>query len=192
MTAARSKNWSTGMSTKQGPRGAETAEARAAATSGAMSSVVAAVTARFVTSATIATWSTSWSDPVPHREAGARPPITTIGEPEKKALVMALMPLVTPGPAVRAATPGRRVTLAQPSAAKPAVCSWRVSTSRMPGGHTAVVEREKVPAGQGEHDVDTDRAESAWRPGCPRGQEAGGYKPNPPVARSGLQPPVPD
>jgi hypothetical protein len=55
-----------------------------------------------------------------------------MGEPQKKAPVMALTPLVMPGPAVRAATPGRRVTLAQPSAAKPAVCSWRVSTRRIP------------------------------------------------------------
>ncbi len=46
--------------------------------------------------------------------------------------MIALTPFVTPGPAVNAAAPGRRVTLAQPSAAKVAVCSWRVSTSRMP------------------------------------------------------------
>ena len=40
------------------------------------------------------------------------------------------MPLVTPGPAVRAATPGTRVTFDQPSAANAAVCSCRVSISR--------------------------------------------------------------
>ena len=42
------------------------------------------------------------------------------------------MPLVTPGPAVSAHTPGSRVALAQPSAAKTADCSWRVSTMSMP------------------------------------------------------------
>src|SRR2546426_9660034 len=99
-----------------------------------MSPVLAAVTARLVTSATIGTWSTSWSDPDPQRAAGARPPMTTIGEPEKKAPVTALIPLVTPGPAVRAATPGRRVTLAHPSAANPAVCSWPAFAGPGPAG----------------------------------------------------------
>ncbi|COW34045.1 Uncharacterised protein [Mycobacterium tuberculosis] len=37
-----------------------------------------------------------------------------------------------PGPAVSAATPGTLVTFDQPSAAKAAVCSWRVSIRRMP------------------------------------------------------------
>ena len=45
---------------------------------------------------------------------------------------MALIPLVTPGPAVSAATPGTRVTFDQPSAAKAAVCSCLVSISRTP------------------------------------------------------------
>ena len=88
--------------------------------------------AAFVIDATIGTWSSSCSDPAPHRACGARPPITSIGVPLSDADVMALMPLVTPGPAVSAATPGRRVTLAHPSAANVAVCSCRVSTSRMP------------------------------------------------------------
>ena len=42
------------------------------------------------------------------------------------------MPFVTPGPAVSAATPTRRVTFAHASAANAALCSWRVSTSRIP------------------------------------------------------------
>jgi len=40
--------------------------------------------------------------------------------------------LVTPGPAVTVATPHWRVTFDQPSAAKVAVCSCRVSTTRIP------------------------------------------------------------
>jgi hypothetical protein len=42
---------------------------------------------------------------------------------------MALTPLVTPGPAVSAAQPSRRVIFAHPSAANVAVCSWRTSIS---------------------------------------------------------------
>ena len=40
----------------------------------------------------------------------------------------AVTTLVAPGPAVTKATPGRPVTRAYPSAACPAVCSWRTST----------------------------------------------------------------
>ena len=64
--------------------------------------------------------------------AGARPPSATTGEPFCSELPSALMALVTPGPAVSAATPTWRVALAQPSAANAAVCSWRVSTMSMP------------------------------------------------------------
>ena len=42
------------------------------------------------------------------------------------------MPLVTPGPAVSAATPGRRCSLATASAANTADCSCRTSSSRTP------------------------------------------------------------
>ena len=69
--------------------------------------------------------------PRPSGACGARPPMTSSGEPLSHADVIALTPFVTPGPAVSAATPGRRVTFAQPSAANVAVCSWRVSTRRM-------------------------------------------------------------
>ena len=73
------------------------------------------------------TWSSSWSDPEPQRASGARPPSTTNGAPFSHAVVTALTELVTPGPAVTAATPGRRVSLASASAANTAVCSWRTS-----------------------------------------------------------------
>ena len=58
-----------------------------------------------VSGAVKGTWSISCSDPWPQRMAGARPPSTTIGEPFWSAEPMALMPLVTPGPAVSAQTP---------------------------------------------------------------------------------------
>jgi len=48
------------------------------------------------------------------------------------APAIALTPLVTPGPAVSAATPMRRVAFAQPSAAKAAACSWRTSMTAIP------------------------------------------------------------
>jgi hypothetical protein len=78
------------------------------------------------------TWSISWSDPIPHRIAGARPPSTSTGDAFICADAIALMPLVTPGPAVSAQTPGSRVALAQPSAANAAACSWRTSIRSMP------------------------------------------------------------
>lgn len=52
----------------------------------------------------------------------------------KCAVVTAETPLVTPGPAVSTARPGVRVSLARPSAAKTAVCSWRTSTRRIGAG----------------------------------------------------------
>ncbi len=70
------------------------------------------VAACLVTEATIGTWSSSCSEPAPHRPCGARPPRTTTGEPLNHAVVMAETPLVMPGPAVSTASPGDRVSLA--------------------------------------------------------------------------------
>src|SRR5436190_12666479 len=97
-----------------------------------MSAVESAVAASFVTGRTNGTWSISCSEPCPQRICGARPPSTSIGEWFCSAPAIALMPFVTPGPAVSAATPGSRVTFAQPSAANAAACSWRTSTMSMP------------------------------------------------------------
>src|SRR5439155_7511760 len=106
---------SSGTSTNAGPRWGVRAARNDASTSPGIRSDDGAVPAVFVIDATIGTWSSSCSDPAPQRACGARPPITSIGVPLSDADVMALMPLVTPGPAVNAATPGRRVTLAHPS-----------------------------------------------------------------------------
>ena len=122
----------------------------------ATSAAVWMVRASLETGARIGGWSSSWSEPLPQRFCGARPPTTTSGEPLNCAWATALTPLVTPGPAVSTASPGVRVSLPIASAAKAAVCSWR--TSRMPhlrvGGHRAVVHREDVGARQGEHRLD--------------------------------------
>src|SRR5712691_12174748 len=69
---------------------------------------------------------------MPQRATGARPPRTSIGLSPDCAWARAVTALVTPGPAVTAATPHSRVTLAHPSAAKAADCSWRTSTMRRP------------------------------------------------------------
>ena len=112
--------------------GGSSAVAIASSISPGMAAVASAVRASLVSGATNGTWSISWSDPIPQRPAGARPPSTSIGEPLACADASALMPLVTPGPAVSAQTPIRRVAFAQPSAAKAADCSWRTSTMSMP------------------------------------------------------------
>jgi len=105
---------------------------KASSTRPGISAVLPGVAASLVSGATNGTWSISCSEPSPQRIAGARPASTTIGELFICAEASALMPFVTPGPAVSAATPGSRVAFAQPSAANAAVCSWRASTMSMP------------------------------------------------------------
>ncbi len=79
----------------------------------------------------------------------------------RHALATPVTASVSPGPAVTTATPGWPVTRAQPSAACPAVCSWRVSTTRMPLIETAVVDRHHVPAAEREDVRDALGLESA-------------------------------
>ena len=125
-----------------------------------ISAVAPAVAASFVSGRTNGTWSISCSEPCPQRSAGARPPSTTIGEWLACAEAIALIPLVTPGPAVSAQTPGSRVTFAQPSAANAAVDSWRTSTIVDPLLATAVVDREQVAARQREQLAHTVRLQA--------------------------------
>src|SRR5215218_8055002 len=107
-----------------------------------MSSGVCAVSADFVTGATNGTWSISWSDPCPHRIAGARPPSTSIGEPFWWAPAIALIPLVTPGPALGGERRGLLVAhVENPDAVLAA----------------AVVDREEVPAREREEVLDAQR-----------------------------------
>jgi hypothetical protein len=97
-----------------------------------ISAVAPAVAASLTSGRTNGTWSSSCSEPWPQRIAGARPPSTSTGEWFCWADAIALIPFVTPGPAVSAATPGSRVTFAQPSAANVAADSWRTSTMSIP------------------------------------------------------------
>ncbi len=124
--------WSMGKSRKAGPVGGSSVVRSASSTSAGMSAVASIVRASLVSGATNGMWSISWSEPIPQRAAGARPPSARIGEPFISADAIPLMPFVTPGPAVSAHTPGSRVALAQPSAANAADCSWRTSTMSMP------------------------------------------------------------
>ena len=77
--------------------------------------------------------------------------------------MIALTPFVTPGPAVSAATPARRVTFAQPSAAN--VGGLLVAGVDEPDVrlHAPVVEREEVAAGEREDGVDAVRAQHLGR-----------------------------
>ena len=127
------KNSSIGTSTNTGPRCDEPAAVKASCMPAATSPAVGIVRASLAIGAMIGGWSSSCRLPLPQRFCGARPPTTTIGEPANWAWAMALIPLVTPGPAVSTASPGRRVSLPVASAANVAVCSCLTSSSRIGG-----------------------------------------------------------
>ena len=105
----------------------------ASSTAPAISPTLCTVRDSLVTGSSSGGWSSSCRLPMPQRFAGALPPTTTSGEPLNWAWVIALTPLVTPGPAVRTASPGTRVSLPTASAANTAVCSWRTSRIRIVG-----------------------------------------------------------
>jgi hypothetical protein len=58
------------------------------------------------------TESSSCNEPMSESDLGAAPPMQTIGTPARCAVARAVTVLVTPGPAVTSATPGRPVTRA--------------------------------------------------------------------------------
>jgi hypothetical protein len=74
----------------------------------------------------------------------------------------ALRPLVTPGPAVSAATPTSRVALAQPSAANAALCSWRTSTMSIPSSRQpSKIEKRWPPESVNSFDTPAARSRCA-------------------------------
>ena len=105
-------NTSSGKSRNTGPRCGSAAMATASWTIAPAFAPSVTVADHFVIDCRIGTWSSSCREPAPHRRCGARPPSTTSGDPLNHAEVTAETPLVMPGPAVSAATPGRRVSLA--------------------------------------------------------------------------------
>jgi len=56
------------------------------------------VAADFVRVETSGRWSSSWREPMPQRETGARPPMNRAGLSFWRAAAMADIALVTPGP----------------------------------------------------------------------------------------------
>ena len=92
--------------------GLRSAVSIARAVAAGISPVSLTVSADLVSGETNGRWSISWSEPEPQRISGARPPSTTSGERLNFAPAIALIPLVTPGPAVSAAMPGSRVAFA--------------------------------------------------------------------------------
>ena len=97
---------------------------------------------------------------MPQRISGARPPRVTSGTPSACAVAMALIPLVTPAPAVSAQTPGSRVALAHPIAANAADCSWRKSTTSMPSATQPSYIENRCPP-ESVNSFETPRALSA-------------------------------
>ncbi len=130
--SASANTTSSGKSRNTGPVGWLIARSIAAATALGISAGSLTVPALLTSGLTKGKWSISWRLPEPQRISGARPPRTTRGERLNLAPAIALIPLVTPGPAVSAQTPTSRVAFAQPSAAQAAEASWRVSMTLMP------------------------------------------------------------
>ena len=144
---------SIGTSTKTGPRCEAPATVNASSMPSATSAALWMVRASLETGAKIGGWSSSWRLPVPQRLAGARPPTTTIGEPPNRACATALRPLVTPGPAVSTASPGRAGELAGRLGGEGSglLVPDVEDLHRRLGLHRPVVHREDVGAGEREH-----------------------------------------
>jgi hypothetical protein len=110
-----------------------------------------------------ATWSISCRLPCPQVGLGARPPSMTTGEPPKRALAIALTPLVTPGPGGQRGDLRPAGELRQPLGGE----HRRLLVADVDQPHAlvaaAVVEREDVPAGQGEQVVHAGLLQGAHR-----------------------------
>ena len=126
-----------------------------------------AVAASLVSGATNGTWSISCSEPWPQRNAGARPPSTSIGEWFCCAEAIALIPLVTPG------TGGQRAHAGRARDLRPALGRERrrllvAGVDELdPLLAAAVVDREQVPAGEREQLADPVAPRSAARDQAP-------------------------
>ena len=123
---------SSGISRNTGPGRFERASRNAASRYSPMRSVDGTDTLHFVIERMSSTWFMSWSEPMSASARGPAPPITIIGTAARCAFATAVTVSVTPGPAVTAHTPTVPVMRDHASAAWPAVCSWRTSTTRMP------------------------------------------------------------
>ena len=160
--------WSSGKSTNAGrsaPRRRRAAPRRSGPGSRRWCS---AVRASLVTGATNGMWSISWSEPCPHRNAGARPPSTTIGEPFCSAEAIAAHAVG------HARARGERGQTRLAGGLGPSLGGER---GRLLVAHVddvdalvaaAVVDREQVPAREREQLRHAVRLEAASRPGARR------------------------
>ena len=150
------KNSSIGTSTNTGPRCEAPASVNASCIPSATSPAVWMVRASLETGARIGGWSSSWSEPLPQRFCGARPPTTTSGEPLNWAWATALTPLVTPGPGGEHGEARRAGELAHRLGGEGGglLVAYVEDPHRRLGGHRAVVHREDVGPREREHDLD--------------------------------------
>jgi hypothetical protein len=81
--------------------------------------------------------SISWNASVPIIARGTWPVMATMGIESSLASAIAVRRFVAPGPEVPKHTAGLPVKRALPCAMKPAPCSWRASTWRMPLARSA-------------------------------------------------------
>ncbi len=87
----------------------------------------------------------SCSAPRPLSTVAVAPPKSTTGDCANCAFLSAVSALVTPGPAVTAATPGRPVSRATASAANTALRSSRQSMTRSPASWAPTSRGEMCP-----------------------------------------------
>src|SRR6056297_656719 len=123
---------STGHSTKTGPGTPESDASSASTTAGARSRSRFTARAYFTCGVISGIWSMSCSAPRFFKAVAVAPPSTSTGDCASWAFFSGVMVLVSPGPAVTAATPGTPVSRAWASAANTAVASSRTSVMRMP------------------------------------------------------------
>ena len=107
-------------------------EAGAWRSSGSISRTRLALADHFTLERISASWSISCKAPRLRSTVAVAPPSNTTGDCARRAFCTAVSVLVTPGPAVTAATPGIPLSRATASAANTAVASCRVSTTRRP------------------------------------------------------------
>ena len=148
---ASPNTWSSGKSRNVGPVCGVSAVAHrlARAARGSRRSL-SAVAASLTSGATNGTWSISCSEPCPQRNAGARPPSTSIGEWFSRADAIALIPLVTPGPGGQRADAERARHLRPPLGGERGRLLVADVDDLDPLRPAAVVDREQVAARQRE------------------------------------------
>jgi hypothetical protein len=108
-------------------------DAKAAAAEGSSSRALQRVIFRTIATMSSALVDASWNAPRAMALVATSPAMMMSGNSSASAAAMAVMALEIPGPLVVSTSAGSPVITACPIAAKPAMASWRVETSRRPG-----------------------------------------------------------